>query len=191
MQERFVEEYLKDLNASQAAYRAGYSAKNVGKIGSVLLGKGRIAEAMEEAKARRRIRTEVSQDIVIRELVLLATQDPDHYLIDDEGNVTLAEGAPAGAMRAISSVHTKNRTMTREGETETIREVRMTFWNKTHALELLGKHLAMFTEKVAHVGDDGRERIILTPEERLDRLVALAEQVRAARSNGHTPEPDA
>lgn len=45
-QQRFVEEYLVDLNATQAAIRAGYSAKNADKIGPELLGKTRVAEAI-------------------------------------------------------------------------------------------------------------------------------------------------
>ena len=56
-QQRFVAEYLIDLNATQAAIRAGYSAKNADKIGSQLLGKTRVAEAIQAEKTARSERT--------------------------------------------------------------------------------------------------------------------------------------
>lgn len=68
-QERFVEEYLVDLNATQAATRAGYSARNADKIGSQLLGKTRVAAAIEAAKAQLSKRVEVTLDYVVGNLV--------------------------------------------------------------------------------------------------------------------------
>lgn len=67
-QQTFVEEYLIDLNATQAAIRAGYSAKNADKIGSELLGKTRVAEAVSMAMAERSRRTGINQDRVLQEL---------------------------------------------------------------------------------------------------------------------------
>ena len=55
-QQRFVEEYLIDLNATQASIRAGYSAKNADKIGPELLGKTGVAEAIQAALALRPVR---------------------------------------------------------------------------------------------------------------------------------------
>lgn len=71
-QERFVQEYLVDLNATAAAKRAGYSEKNAGKIGPELLGKTRISAAIQEAIQRRSQRTEVTQDYVIGKLKAIA-----------------------------------------------------------------------------------------------------------------------
>ncbi len=65
-QTRFVDEYLIDLNATQAAIRAGYSAKNADKIGPELLGKTRVSAAIAEAQAKRSERVSVSQDDVVR-----------------------------------------------------------------------------------------------------------------------------
>ncbi len=67
-QARFVEEYLIDLNATQAARRAGYSSNNADKIGSRLVGESRVAEAIAEAQAKRSERVTVSQDDVVRGL---------------------------------------------------------------------------------------------------------------------------
>ena len=71
-QERFVQEYLVDLNATAAAKRAGYSEKNAGKIGPELLGKTRVSAAIQEAIQRRSQRTEVTQDYVIGKLKAIA-----------------------------------------------------------------------------------------------------------------------
>lgn len=57
-QQRFVEEYLVDCNATQAAIRAGYSQKNADKIGSELLGKTRVHEAIAKKQKKISIRAE-------------------------------------------------------------------------------------------------------------------------------------
>lgn len=64
-QQRFVEEYLIDLNATQAAIRAGYSEKNADKIGSQLLGKTRVAASIRDAQEKRTRRTEITADYVL------------------------------------------------------------------------------------------------------------------------------
>src|SRR5579875_2449812 len=79
-QKRFVEEYLIDLNATQAAIRAGYSAKNADKIGSELLGKTRVAEAIQKAMDERSKRTEITADRVLQELARIAFDDIKNYL---------------------------------------------------------------------------------------------------------------
>src|ERR1051325_5148365 len=71
-QARFVEEYLVDLNATQDAIRAGYSADNAGKIGPGLVGKTRVAAAMSEAQAARSARTQITADRVLEELAAVA-----------------------------------------------------------------------------------------------------------------------
>ena len=70
-QKRFVEEYLVDLNATQAAIRAGYSAKNADKIGHELLGKTRVSEAIHAAMDERSVRTGITQDRVLQELAAI------------------------------------------------------------------------------------------------------------------------
>lgn len=74
-QERFVQEYLVDLNATQAAIRAGYSAKTADRIGPELLGKTCVSEAIQKAIKRREKRTEVTQDYVIEKLREIAEKD--------------------------------------------------------------------------------------------------------------------
>ncbi len=72
-QARFVEEYLIDLNATQAAIRAGYSAKTANEQGSQLLAKLSVRQAVAEAQAIRSKRTAITQDEVIQGLKKEAT----------------------------------------------------------------------------------------------------------------------
>ena len=68
-QQRFVDEYLIDLNATQAAIRAGYSPKTAEQQGFQLLKKTSVSEAINEAQQERQKRTLVTQDDVIRGLL--------------------------------------------------------------------------------------------------------------------------
>lgn len=70
-QARFVEEYLIDLNATQAAIRAGYSEKTARQSGAENLSKPDIAEAIAEAQAKRSERTKIDADYVLRQAVKL------------------------------------------------------------------------------------------------------------------------
>ena len=68
-QQRFVDEYLIDLNATQSAIRAGYSPKTAEQQGFQLLKKTSVSEAIEQAQQERQKRTLVTQDDVIRGLL--------------------------------------------------------------------------------------------------------------------------
>lgn len=67
-QARFVDEYLIDLNATQAAIRAGYSPKTAKEIGAENLTKPNIAQALAEAQAKVSERVEITQDMVLKGL---------------------------------------------------------------------------------------------------------------------------
>lgn len=74
-QKRFVEEYLIDLNATQAAIRAGYSENSAMEQGYQLLQKTSVQHAIQQAQHKRSKRTEISQDDVIKGLMLEATRE--------------------------------------------------------------------------------------------------------------------
>ena len=76
-QVRFVEEYLFDLNATQAAIRAGYSPKTAAEIGYENLKRPQIADAIAEAQAARSARTQLTQDDVIARLLREADREDD------------------------------------------------------------------------------------------------------------------
>jgi len=142
-QQRFVEEYLIDLNATQAAIRAGYSTSTANEQGARLLVNVSISNAIAKAMAERSKRTGVNQDRVVLELAKIAFGN-----ISDCANldtVTVKDAASRDDTAAIASVRIKT-FPTKSGELGTEREIRM--HDKIRALELLGKHLGMFTDKI-------------------------------------------
>lgn len=141
-QKRFVEEYLIDLNATQAAIRAGYSPESAYSIGSENLKKPEIRACIEKAMAERSKRTGVNQDRIIMELAKIGFLNPKDLVNFDEA--TVKEEAAEEDLAAIASVRVKS-FPTKDGE-GIEREIKM--YDKPKALELLGRHLGMFKDKV-------------------------------------------
>ena len=86
-QARFVQEYLIDLNATQAATRAGYSAKTAQEQGSRLLSNVMVANAVAAAQQKASERLEVTLDSIARQL------DEDRTLARDKGQASAAVSA--------------------------------------------------------------------------------------------------
>src|SRR3954447_7585295 len=140
-QARFVAEYLLDLNATQAAIRAGYSAATANQIGARLLANVKVAAAIAEAQAARSRRTEVTADRVVLELARVAFGDPRRVMSWGPGGVTLRSSAEL-ADEDAALVAEVGETTTKEGGSLKVRMI-----DKLGALRLLGQHLGMFTEK--------------------------------------------
>lgn len=141
-QKLFIDEYLIDLNATQAAIRAGYSPNNADKIGSELLGKTRVSDAIKTAMAERSKRTGINQDRILMELAKIALVNPENVVNFDEA--TIREDALPEDLAAVASVKVK-RFPTKDGE-GIEREIK--FYDKTKALDLAGRHLGMFKDKL-------------------------------------------
>ena len=141
-QRRFVDEYLIDLNATQAAIRAGYSVKTAREQASQNLTKLNIQQAISEKMAERSRRTGVNQDRVVMELAKIAFVNAADVI--DSDDATIKAGATADDTAAIQSVKVKV-IPTKEGE-GVEREIRLN--DKLKALELLGKHLGMWNDKL-------------------------------------------
>jgi phage terminase small subunit len=149
-QARFCEEYLIDLNATQAAIRAGYSSESAGSIGSENLTKPEIRARIDAAMAERSKRTGINADRVLRELGRIAFVNPKDVL--DLSTAEVLPDASEDDLAVISGVRVKyvpHKTFNDDGETvieEAIeRETRLA--DKLKALELCGKHLGMFNDK--------------------------------------------
>jgi phage terminase small subunit len=146
--ERFVAEYLIDLNATQAAIRAGYSEKSARAQGSRLLTKADVLAAIEQAQEARQARTEITQDRVLEELAVVGFSSVWDYAIDDDGNVMLTETARPEAIRAVSSIKRKRRVIKQEDGDDIVEvETEIRLWDKPGVLRLAGQHLGMFVEK--------------------------------------------
>lgn len=141
-QRRFCDEYLIDLNATQAAIRAGYSPKSARDIGSENLTKPHIRACIEKAMAEQSKRTGVNADRVVRELARIAFVNPTDVVNTDKA--TVLPGAAKDDTAAIASVKVKT---SNSGTGKSVeREIR--FHDKNKALELLGRHLGMFNDKL-------------------------------------------
>lgn len=142
-QKLFVEEYLIDLNATQAAIRAGYSPETAYSIGQENLKKPEIRAHVEKAMAERSRRTGVNADRVLQELARIAFVNATDVI--DPKTATVRNDATEDDTAAIQSVKVKT-----FGEDGLEREIKMA--DKLKALELIGKHLGMFKERVVVSG---------------------------------------
>lgn len=150
-QQRFCDEYLIDLNATQAAIRAGYSEKNADKIASELLGKTRVQEQIQKRKADRVERTEITQDMVLRELAAIAFADATDYVnvvmkpyLTESGDEVFLPDVAVTETGELTPLQKKAIAGIKQGKNG----IELKLNDKTRALELLGKHLGMFTDKV-------------------------------------------
>lgn len=140
-QKRFCNEYMIDLNATQAAIRAGYSVKTANEQGARLLANVSVQAEIQRLQAEISRRTGISQDRVIRELAKIAFLNPMN-LVTPEGRIR--DGASQDDLSCIEGVKFK-RSDSDTGYSEE-REVKIA--SKLKALELLGKHLGMFNDKL-------------------------------------------
>ncbi len=164
-QKAFIDEYLIDLNATQAAIRAGYSQNTASRIAIELLNKTHVSEKIQERMKDREKRTEITQDKVLAELAKIAFANGADFAkviqksrlipqYDNRGNeigkqeilytdveVELTDQVPKDKLAAIAGIKS-----TKEGI-----EVKMN--DKVKALELIGRHLGMFNDKLEVKGD--------------------------------------
>lgn len=163
-QQMFVEEYLIDLNATQAAIRAGYSEKTAYSIGEENLRKPVIAAAINSAMEGRSKRTEITSDNVLQEIAKLAFSNVQG-IFDAEGRLKPIHQLPPEIAASISSVEVVTSRVPGSDPVELEYTSKIKFWDKRGSLELLGKHLKLFTDKteIEHSGSVEVRRIELVP----------------------------
>lgn len=140
-QQRFVDEYLIDLNATQAAIRAGYSPQTAQEQGSQNLSKLMVSEAIDKALAARSRRTGITQDRVLRELAKVAFVNANNVI--DPDSATVRADATEEDLACIQAVKVK----TSESEMGSSSEREIKLYDKMRALEMLGKHLGLFDKR--------------------------------------------
>lgn len=150
-QQRFVREYLIDLNASAAYRRAGYTSGNADVNGPRLMGKAGIQAALQAALAERSKRTEITADFVLGSLNEVAQRCMQRV------PVMVGQG--------------KDRRQATNAAGEGVWEFDSSGANR--ALELLGRHLGLFPSKVEMTGKDGKD--LFTPTQ----LLRAAEEIKA------------
>ncbi len=183
-QQRFCDEYLIDLNATQAAIRAGYSEKRASEQAYQLLQKTTVQDYIRKKKMERIERTEITQDMVLRELALIAFSNAADYaaviekdaMAEVDGQMIQlfdSEGNPV-KYRTVEPVLTEDLTESQKRALSVIKKGRDGFevkpYDKVRALELIGKHIGMFEESVRVSGDVNNPMAGLTTEE-LKKLI--------------------
>lgn len=143
-------EYLIDLNATQAAIRAGYSAKTAGAIGAENLTKPEIAEAVAAGKAKQLAAADLTAARVLEEFRRLAFVDLRGFF-DADGNLKpVAELTPEQGSALAGLEVIKKNAEAGDGVIDTVHKFKV--WDKTRTLESLAKHFGLLTEKVEHSG---------------------------------------
>ena len=142
-QERFCQEYVVDLNATQALIRAGYSARGAKQTANHLLTKPDLLALVDKLKKERADKIGVTAEMVVKELAKLAFTDLVD-VVDITKNrqrlKTPLEGdrVKLGAIAEITEI---------TNGAKTTRRIKM--HDKKGALELLGRHLGMFNDKLS------------------------------------------
>lgn len=173
-QKRFCEEYLIDLNATQAAIRAGYSPKTAEQTASRLLRNVKVQEYIAKRQKELSRSTEITQERVIKELALIAfSNNADYAHVVEKKMQVEAGGALMDVLdkdgkpvmyRTVEPVLTEELTEEQKRALAVIKKGRdgleVKSCDKVKALELLGKHLGIFTDKIeANVNDTTRSEL--------------------------------
>lgn len=162
MQDLFCREYLIDLCAAKAARRAGYSENTSEDAWKILLGSKNVQARLAELFAERNRRLEIDANKVLTEILAIALADPaDAY---DEGGAFKRNinDIPSALRRTISSIKTADILQGEGPNREWVGEVKeVKFWDKTRALDMLMRHLALYRDTLKVEGlDDMAARIL-------------------------------
>jgi phage terminase small subunit len=181
-QRRFCEEYLVDLNASAAARRAGYSVDTARQIGAENLTKPDIQTEIQRQIEARSKRTEITADQVVTELGKIAFANMLNYMtIQDDGTAvvdfSMVDRDQGAVMREVTI---ETYAEGRGDDAQTVKRIKFALYDKKGALELLGRHFGLFTDKLeAKLEVQGEDPASILAARRMrredpDRLVSVA-----------------
>lgn len=154
-QQRFVEEYLVDLNATQAAIRAGYSPRTADRQGPRLLGNAVVQAAIAAGRARLSRKTGITQERVLAEYAKLAFVDPRKLYREDGRPVPVPEldddtAAAVAGVEVSEEYEGKGEARAFVGYTRKIKLA-----DKKGALDSIARHLGMFVDRTELSGPKG------------------------------------
>jgi phage terminase small subunit len=150
---RFVAEYLVDLNGTQAAIRAGYSARTAQEQSSALLSKPMVAAAVAVGQAKRLARLKITQEKVLQEIASIAFSDVRQWF-NQAGQLLPIDALPDRVAAAVASVDVKRKKIAHGHEVIVTEEclIGVKAWDKLKALEILAKRFGLVKEQVVHSG---------------------------------------
>ena len=151
MQDRFVDEWLIDFNGTQAAIRAGYSERSARSIAGRLLTKDNIQREISRRQKDLQRRTEVSQERVVKELARVAFADATDYVQVETRTVEKNDGTEL-SYQTVTLTETAELSADQRAAIAGIKQgangVEVKLHDKIKALELLGRHIGMFNDKL-------------------------------------------
>jgi terminase small subunit len=157
-QMRFVDEWLIDFNGKQAAIRAGYSAKTAEATAARLLRNVKVQAEISRRQKDLQRRTEISQDRVVKELARIAFADASDYACIE----TYMYENKDGTLSPLQVVSPKDTGALSDDQRAAIAGIKqgangieIKLHDKIKALELLGRHIGMFNDKLSLSGSDG------------------------------------
>jgi len=155
-QRRFVDEYMIDLNATQAAIRAGYSAKTAKAQSSQLLSRTQIADAIAAAQSARSERTQITADWVLARLVSEADADVADLYTEDGALKPVNEWPEIWRKGLVAGLDVEEIKV--EGVTiGVIRKIKLS--DRIKRIELIGKHVSVqaFRDQLGVGNPDGTQ----------------------------------
>ena len=171
-QKRFAAEYIIDLNATQAAIRAGYSESTAGQQAHELLKNLEIAQLIQKAMDKRAVRTQVTADRVLSELARLAFSNMEDFIDPDTGGPKFTD-LTRDQWAAVQEITEDATGGSNDGERRLVLRRKFKLADKGLNLERIGRHLQLFTDKLAVSGN-------LT--------VSLSDEIRKARQRAQEQE---
>lgn len=180
-QKLFCEEYVKDMNGTQAAIRAGYSERTANEQAARLLAKASVQEYLNKLIKERSERTKIDSDRVLTEIAKLAFTDI-RKIFNENGQLLPVHMLPDEVAASVSSVEVVTTKIPGTDPVEVEHTAKIKFWDKRGSLELLGKHLKLFTEKVEHTGKDGGP-IEISDSEAAAKLAAIMNAAKARKES--------
>lgn len=170
-QQRFVEEYLVDLNATQAAIRSGYSPNTAQEQGARLLSKAMVADAVRKAQADRTERTEINADWVLSRLGEEARADIADLFDDNYRLKPVPEWPLIWRQGLVSGIEVEELFEGRGEDRENIGRLhKVKLSDRIKRIELIGKHIGV---------QAFRDRVEVDVSEDAAALLAQARQAAA------------
>ena len=152
-QEAFCQEYIVDFNGTQAAIRAGYSDTEAARVqASRMLARDNISSRINQLIAERKHRVSVTADFVLQSLLRIVNVDLSDAF-DEEGNMLSIKKMPKDLRLALASYE--------ESYSEHGMNRKLKPNDRMKALELIGRHVKMFTDKLEHTGNLTLEDLVV------------------------------
>ena len=190
-QKLFIKEYLVDLNATRAAISAGYSANGASVAGVRMLANAKVKAEIEKALAKVCEKLEITVEKVLGELAKMGFSNMQDYIVVGEDGYAYSDLSKLtrDQAAAIQEITTDTYTeRTGEGdETRVVKKCKFKLGDKRGSLELLGRYLKLFTDKVEVSGKLEHEHRTFDPEKLSDAELSEAERLIESAYSGSNP----